>query len=379
MQIDRLSLTSFRNYQRLELELPRGVVLLHGDNAQGKSNLLEALHLLATSRSPRAGSDRELISWQAADQPMPYAQISAMVKRGGGYVALDLIATRNEGAVSKRFRVNNAPKRAAEAIGTLAVTHFAPTDIDLVSGSPANRRRFLDIMLSQVDKRYLRALQELDRVLKQRNALLRMIREGQARPAELAFWDEALVEHGAIVMEGRLRAVAALARRVETLHPTLAGRSERLDARYSTNAANGEPLAPGDAATALRSAIPGALQREIAQGVSLVGPHRDDIALQVDGVEAAAFGSRGQQRTAALSLKLAEADFIRAETGETPVLLLDDVLSELDSRRRRQVAAAARATQQVIMTATDLQDFEQGFLNDCAILVVQGGVIRRGA
>ena len=383
VRCEHLELRNFRNYARLELDLPAGVIVLQGENAQGKTNLLEALHIVATTRSSRGAPERDWIHWLAFEEPLPFARIGARVRRANSTVLVEVVAAVGENGtgVTKRMKINGALRRAVDVVGQVKVVLFSPQDIDLVAGGPAQRRRYLNIMNAQVDPKYLRALQLYERVILQRNSLLRLIRDRQARPDQLDYWDKQLAEHGAYVIDRRREALQLLNELIAEIHPALTADRERLVVSYRPNLGNDLPVEPLPPLAELPATILAAVQalrpREVAQGASLVGPHRDDFQLTTDGTDLTAFGSRGQQRTAALALKLAEAEFIRRRAGDQPVLLLDDVMSELDARRRRQVLAAIRSEQQVVITTTDLDDFEPTFLDHATILRVKAGRIER--
>jgi DNA replication and repair protein RecF len=390
VQCAQLSLVNFRNYVRLDLDLASEAVVVVGENAQGKSNLLEALYCLATTKSFRAGSDRELINWYAGGGDLAYARLGAQVVRRSGPLKLEVVVSegaRREGPgnapVSKRFKVNGLPKRAFDVIGLVTVVHFAPQDVDLVAGPPTNRRRYLDITIAQVDSRYVRALAHYGKVLLQRNHLLRRVRDRQARADQLAFWDAELVNSGAYVMLRRLETVARLARLGHESHRDLAAQRELLEIGYRSTVPAGSIDDGTDldarleaVAAVFREALAAALPRELQLGTSIVGPHRDDLTFQVDGRDVGAYGSRGQQRTVALALKVAEGAFIQESTGEWPILLLDDVMSELDEVRRGQVLGTVQPGQQVIMTATELTSIDPGFLERARVLRVQAGSIQ---
>jgi DNA replication and repair protein RecF len=391
VQCAQLSLVNFRDYVRLDLDLASEAVVVVGENAQGKSNLLEALYCLATTKSFRAGSDRELINWYAGGGDLAYARLGAQVIRRGGPLKLEVVVgegARREGPstppVSKRFKVNGLPKRAFDVIGLVTVVHFAPQDVELVAGPPTSRRRYLDITIAQVDSRYVRSLAHYGKVLLQRNHLLRRIRDRQARADQLGFWDGELVNAGSYVVMRRLETVARLARLGHDAHRDLAAQRELLEIGYrSTVPASDLPEGDLDArleavAASFREALTAALPREVQVGASIVGPHRDDLTFQVDGRDVGAFGSRGQQRTVALALKVAEGAFIRESTGEWPILLLDDVMSELDEVRRGQVLGSVQPGQQVIMTATELGGIDPAFLARARVLRVQAGAIQGG-
>jgi DNA replication and repair protein RecF len=395
--ITHLSLTNFRNYASLELDLPPHITVLQGDNAQGKSNLLEAIYILATSRSPRTTSDRELINWSALRDELSACRLVADVKKAKGKLHLeiaisskasgiqekDIFSWRRQQMVNaipaqKRIKINGVVRRAVDLIGQLNVVTFSVHDIDLVGGEPALRRRYLDITISQIDHQYLRSLQRYQRVLWQRNQLLRAIAENKSSPDELAFWDKELVQTGAYITVNRERTVAALDRLAQTIHDELSGEQGRLSLVYfrSIDREKGkEDSQIQEIADKFAQALNAVRNREIAQGASLIGPHRDDLRFLVNEVDAGIYGSRGQQRTIALALKLAEARLMQSKTGELPVLLLDDVLSELDAKRRHHLLDAAVKHEQVIITATDLDRFEPGFLKQATLFKVSQGRI----
>jgi DNA replication and repair protein RecF len=368
MHIEQLSLRDFRNYRHLDIAFPRGLLLFVGGNAQGKSNLLEAIYLLATTRSVRATTEGELVNWEASQQGPAVARLVGTARRHDGSVQVEVaIMTRPTGEqaaasrlpASKRLRVNGVVRRASETVGQMTAVLFTTQDIDLVGGAPSLRRRYLDITLSQVDPAYLRALQRYGKIVLQRNALLRRIQEGAAGLDQLSFWDEEMAQHGAYITSSRGRAVSSLSVLAREAHRALSGGEEDLSLAYQpqlSRAWDGERVAAAstdELAAALLQALAAGRQRDVAAGVSLTGPHRDDLLFLLNGVPAAAFASRGQQRTAALALRLAEAQFLLDRSGEHPVLLLDDVLSELDESRRAGVLAAASEFEQVLITSVD--------------------------
>jgi len=386
MRLTHLSLHNFRNYVRMELDLEPGVTVLYGDNAQGKTNLLEAIYYLATSRSPHAGADRELVNWLAAEQePLPYARLVGKVARSEAELTIEVTLTQqsNNGGRSadryrKQIRINGVAKRAMDLLGKLNAVLFLPEDIALVSGSPSGRRRYLDAMLCQIDPVYCRSLSRYNQVVTQRNALLRDLRERGGDPGQLLFWDDQLVEHGAYMVARRRVALVILDELACAIHSDLTAGSERLHLKYQPSVEIGEQEAVDMIATTFHSQLQVLRQREIPAGVTLAGPHRDEVRFLIDGIDAGTFGSRGQQRTATLALKLAEVDLMRWETSEYPVLLLDDVLSELDaSRRRFLVQWLADGPQQALLTTTDLEPIPQAFLQGCRLWSVQMGRLSR--
>ncbi|MEE8442362.1 MAG: DNA replication/repair protein RecF [Dehalococcoidia bacterium] len=358
MYLSRLSLTRYRNFEHLDLALPPGLVFILGDNAQGKTNLLEAAYLLAIAKSYRTNVERELIHWpaqkptgsieSASSQGSEQTIISGEVEQVGGRlrVIVGLRVTSQEGAggalVQKQIRVNGVATSAAGLVGQVNAVLFTNMDVELVQGSPAQRRRFLDILISQVDRAYLRTLQRYQRVLSQRNHLLRLIREHRSAPDELDFWDGELTKEGSLLVSRRDEVVRRLAPLAMQAGQRLAG-GEGLSVSF-------QPSVPaedlGDTLVRHREA-------EIKAGITLAGPHRDDVGVTIDGMPAGAYASRGQARTIALALRLAEAVFLREERHEEPVLLLDDVLSELDPQRRQRVLEEAASYQQALITAAE--------------------------
>lgn len=403
MYLQHLSLTHFRNYARLEVDLPARVNVLQGDNAQGKTNLLEAVYYLATTRSPLAASDRQLIHWDAEEEVIPFARAEATFMRGGHERSLEVtLAKEPQNAdepdvttLRRQIRVDGVPRRAIDAVGQLVVVLFLPDDIALVAGSPGTRRRYLDITLCQIDPVYCRSLSRYNRILSQRNALLKQVRERQASPQELTVWDEQLAALGAYVLSRRLWVVRCLAEREATIHPELTGGQESLALDYQDSLSErrtsgrrdavlprAEPGLP-EAAEAealegeLRRGLDAARREDIGRAVTTVGPHRDDVRFLINGVDATVYGSRGQQRTVALGLKLAEVQVMEEHTGEAPVLLLDDVVSELDRDRSRYLLRSVARAQQVLLTTTDLGFLGEVFLEASSLWRVERGTVER--
>ena len=420
MRCRHLSLTNFRTYGRLELDLPPGVSVLCGNNAQGKSNLLEALYMLATIKSFRTTSERELVSWHAgADER--FARVSAEIERQGNTSRLDIIlvepasgnaadpaAGARTRAIQKRVRLNRQPRRSLDVLGQFNCVLFTPADVELITGSPAQRRRYLDIMLCQVDPHYARVLSRYQRVLTQRNTLLRQLRDRRLPPDQLGYWTEQVVALGSELIVGRGQAVTTLNSSLADVHPRLVDDRSSLGIVYRSSVTDlPSALAEESGAVArtddVRSAVAAQFaaqldaqqERERRQGMTVVGPHRDDLAFTVDGMDLNRFGSRGQQRTAALAVKLAEAAVMEQRTGERPVLLLDDVLSELDPQRRLLLqeiltgdglpapptpSAGSRSgadrAGQVLLTTTELRPFTPAFLAAATVFHVANGALR---
>lgn len=389
LYLRQLALTNFRNYARLGLDLGPGVSVFCGENAQGKSNLLEAVHVLATSRSLRASVDRELVSWLALDSSSPFARLEARVGREGGELHVELLMRGPKGgpgvAVTdgnaahfvKTIKINGLPTRASQLVGQLNVVLFSPEDVALAAGPPAGRRRYLDITNSQVSPSYLRSLQRYNRVLVQRNNLLRQIRERRQSRDLLAPWDDEQVALGSVVLAQRLRMIEQINAVIGDRFRQLSGTQQVLEIAYQATSLSGpnHDVNGDDHVAAFRSRLAELAQRELDQAVSLIGPHRDDFAFRLDGVDLNTYGSRGQQRLAVLALKLAEAEFMQAETGERPILLLDDILSELDPLRRTFVLERVTGQGQTLITTTDLHDFSPTFLASAQAFEVAAGSV----
>jgi DNA replication and repair protein RecF len=388
MWIRHLSLTHFRNYHKQEIDLSKGLTLLLGDNAQGKSNLLEAAFLLATTRSERATTDADLIDWAALKAAQPVARVAAQIERSDGPLELEvMIAGRRSTSrtktwtASKRLRVNGIPRRSIDMVGQLTAVLFTTGDLDLISGPPAGRRRYLDVTLSQLDPLYFRARQHYDKVITQRNALLRRIQSGDAKQSELDFWDEELARDGALLIYQRALAVDGLAVHARAAHKKLSGGIEDVLIAYVPRLDGWDAKRVlkkhSDLADAIVDAHRAGRSRDIGSGLTLSGPHRDDLTFTLNGVAAASFASRGQQRTAALSLRLAEATFMAERKGDLPVVLLDDMLSELDEARRHAVLESLGDWDQLIMTSADADRFDEYLPRAAHVFRVRNGTIKK--
>ena len=404
MYLTHLALTNFRNYAQLELDLEPGVTVVQGGNACGKTSLLEAIFYLATARSTHAGSDRELIRWGASDDPLPHARVQAnVVKHADMRTQLEILVMPAEekkngvdsrkpnGRVSKRIKVNGAPKRAIDLLGELTAVLFLPEDLNLVFGSPSDRRRYLDITLAQIDPRYGRALSRYNQVVDQRNSLLREFRERAYNHAELAVWDRQLVEQGTYLTARRAETIDRYNVIVSDIHARLTDQGESLQLIYQPSVEFNGAIQPTGVkehriaviAQRFGQQIAALRDRELAAATTLIGPHRDEIRFLITRnhdempIDATTYASRGQGRTVALSLKLAEVALMRGETGEDPVLLLDDVMSELDSDRRVALAQVVIDSPQAIITTTDLGEFSQAFLDRARILSVCRGQVEK--
>ena len=402
MYLSRLHLEHFRNYRELDLCFNAPVTLVQGRNGQGKTNLLEAVYYLATSKSRHARMEREAVDRAAADEPIPYARIRGEVVRGEESTTLEILFTlRGDGLnYTKQVRVNGAPRRSMDLIGHLRAVLFLPEDLTLIAGSPSERRRYIDVALCQTDRGYCQALSRYQKVVTQRNSLLKQLQEqtdGPSASAQLAFWNEQLVDLGTQVLVRRHTYLAELAPIARRVHAELTQQQETLELLYLPSfntglysehsyqrlrdgeevAAEGLARMETDAATIsqrFRERLEGRRGVELKAGSSLYGPHRDELVFLVNGWNLRTYGSRGQQRTGALALKLAELQAMAEATGEKPILLLDDVMSELDAQRRAALLDALTDVRQGIVTTTDWGQFSADFQQGAQRLQIEAGV-----
>jgi DNA replication and repair protein RecF len=400
MYLSRLALINFRNYARLSLDMPRRIMVLQGANAQGKTNVLEAIYYLTAARSPYAGSDTQLVNWLAEQDDLPHARVEAELVRGNALTRIEITLTRDErnhGRYRKHIRINGVDKRVMDLIGVANIVLFMPQDISLVDGSPSGRRHYLDATLCQIDPRYCRALAQYGRVLEQRNGLLRQLRDRGGSPEQLWFWDDRLVEHGAQIIARRQQAILDLEALAQAIHRDLSGGRERLRLRYSPSFDPQHPQEddqqlrlgldlpppismPQDPETiqeAFRARLRSTQSEEIVRGITLSGPHRDDMLFLNGQIDLRTYGSRGQQRTAVLAIKLAEVALMARLTGEQPILLLDEVMSELDASRRQYLSQQLAQVEQSLVTTTDLDALTPDVLKRAALYSVSQGRLER--
>lgn len=360
MIIEAIELQDYRNYDSLSLRLNPGTNIFYGDNAQGKTNLLEAVFMASTSKSYRMSRDRDLIRFGAEE-----AHIKMTVRKRGVPYRIDLHLKKNK---TKGIAIDEVPiRKASELFGIANVVCFSPEDLSLIKDGPAMRRRFLDLELCQLDRLYLHDLTCYNRVLNQRNRLLRDILYKPSLQDTLSAWDKELTDYGGRIIEARARFIERLGRRTAELHSSLSGGRERLILSYEQSVSAAEF---GKKLTAIRAA-------ELRQHISLLGPHRDDIRFMINERDIRKFGSQGQQRTAALSLKLSEIELVRELLDDSPILLLDDVLSELDSKRQNYLLKTLRDTQNII-TCTGLDDFIENRFHIDALFRVEEGRVETG-
>jgi len=388
--LSRLAITNYRNLVSLDLELPPGVVVFFGSNAQGKTALLEAVYTMAIARSFRAENEREVVNFQAAARG-ELALVGGTIQSQGSqlqvYVGYQPMpgdqGEPGQGAsglnysVRKQIRVSRVRRTASELLGMVHAVLFSAEDIELVLGPPSGRRRFLDIISSQAEPMYVKSLQRYQKVVQQRNQLLRLVRDGRAGSEELEFWTGELVTEGAWLTWRRHQFLSRLGPLCDEKHRELSGPGGDFSLIYRASV----PVA--DTETGMeanfREALAAVEARERATATTAVGPHRDDFDLLIDGVDMGTFASRGQARTLALALKLAEAAYLATIRAEGPMVLLDDVLSEMDSARRRRVLEQASRYQQTLITTTDVELAHGFFAGDAAYFQVEAGVVTRSA
>lgn len=358
MLLRSLRLRNHRNYAQLDLIPGPGVNVFLGANGQGKTNLLEAVAMLALSTSPRSRRELELIGPVA-----PMSRIDAEVESAGLKAELAITLTLEGDRARRVIEVDGVRRRAFDLPGRFRVTLFWPDDLGLVKAGPELRRRFLNQMLVQVEPGYARALAGLKRVLEQRNSLLKQIAAGEQRGDVLEPWNLELIRLGGDVVAARSAAVLELQPDAAAYHAEIAG-GERLEISYQGP--------PDNLAEAVHNSLPDDLRR----GSTSIGPHHDDLRVLLGGQEARAYGSQGQQRTAVVSLKLAEAALVARRTGERPVLLLDDVLSELDAERRSALLSQVAGEGQVVITSVEAGPFPPGLLANAMVWTVDEGRIR---
>jgi DNA replication and repair protein RecF len=341
-RVKSLSIQAFRNFDELNLSLAPGINILYGDNAQGKTNLLEAIGLCATGRSARAGTDAELIRFgeQAA-----HVRLAFNKNETSG--TIDMCLKRENAGIRKYFSLDRLPIRKwHELLGRLLVVMFSPEDLKLIKAGPAERRAFMDAEMSQLSPLYFSRLREYNRSLKQRNHVLKAIQKNRASPAELEIWDEQLVKYGRRIMASREEFINRIGPLTRNIHAGITGGRESLTVAYRPGIKNA-----GD----YREVLTRGYARDIALGSTSYGVHKDDVLFEINAAHSRLYGSQGQQRTAALAVKLAEIELMRETAGTYPVLLLDDVLSELDEHRQKYLMEQIRPMQ-VILTCTGVED-----------------------
>ncbi len=386
MLLTHLSLTNYRNFARLDTDITPGITLLMGGNAQGKTSLLEAVYFLATFTAFSTGDDRQVVNFVAGKEDLAVARVVAEYQREGRSHRMEVrLIQERRGLMGERKRLrkevllDGVKHKVSTMLGRFNAVLFLPHMLQIIEGAPEIRRRHLDMTLSQVVPRYPQALSRYRKALTQRNALLKALAERSADVNQLAYWDAQLAEAGAYIVQARIRAIDELERLAVDVHQELSRGGEVLRLVYRPSY-DPLPQAENQYALPVETALNrthlsletiqerflerlAAVRRnDIARGVTTIGPHRDDLLFLANGINLGHYGSRGQVRTAMLSLKLAEVDWMHQHTGEWPILLLDEMLAELDPRRRSDLLARLLRSEQVFATTTDLAPFPENFL-----------------
>jgi DNA replication and repair protein RecF len=399
MYLTHLSLTNFRSFARLDMDIPRRVILLTGDNAQGKTSVLEAIYFMAAFTSFQTHTDRQLVNFIEARKTLAVGRLVAEYVRGPAKHRLEVrLVVEAVGATGQRLRkeilLDGVKRPLAEVIGHFNAVIFVPQMTQIIEGGPEARRRYLNLALAQSVPGYARQLNEYGEALTQRNALLKNLAERGGDQSQLDFWDESIARTGASIILRRIEAIQEIEKLAARLHNELTHASEVLRLHYQPAY---DPYLPGNGQIALALSTPvqrngldendirqgflEALQRgrseEIRRGVTVLGPHRDELRFLANGIDLSDFGSRGQVRTAMLALKLAEIEWMKTRTGQWPVLLLDEVLVELDGQRRQDLLACLDRVEQAVLTTTDLQSFAPDFIEKAEVWQVEGGEVRK--
>lgn len=355
MKIKSLKLKNFRNYDLLQVDFDEHTNIFYGDNAQGKTNVLESVYLTATSKSHRGTKDRDLIRFGAEE-----SHIETVVEKNNVEYKIDMHLKKNS---PKGIAINKIPiRRARELFGIINIVFFSPEDLNIIKNGPAERRRFLDLELSQLDKVYLSNLGNYNRVVNQRNKLLKEIHYQEGLAETLDVWDIQLVEYGNKIIERRNFFIDQINVIIKEIHYKLTGGKEELRLIYE----------PSIGKASLESELKRNRARDLRMKSTSVGPHRDDICFKVGELDIRKFGSQGQQRTAALSLKLSEIELVKTLIHDTPILLLDDVLSELDKHRQNYLLDSINDIQ-TLVTCTGVEEFVNHRFSINKIFHVQEG------
>ncbi|MCR4788839.1 MAG: DNA replication/repair protein RecF [Lachnospiraceae bacterium] len=358
MIIKSLNLVDFRNYEELNIEFDPGTNILYGDNAQGKTNILEAIYVAATTKSHKGSKDSEIINFNKSE-----AHIRVVLEKDDNENRIDmhLRSSKSKGIAIDGQKI----KKAADLLGLLNVVLFSPEDLNIIKNGPGERRRFADMELCQLDSFYLYNLNNYNKIINQRNKLLKDIYFNPNLRETLNIWDSQLISYGSKIIERRKSFADQISEIIKDYHYKLSGGRENIAVIYEPN------VSIEDYASKMESAQ----ERDVSAKITTIGPHRDDFSFTVNGVDIRRFGSQGQQRTAALSLKLSEIELVKKITKDTPVLLLDDVLSELDSNRQNYLLDSIGDVQTII-TCTGLDEFvNDNFKIDKTFKVAEGEAI----
>lgn len=410
MLLTHISLTNFRNFARLDLDIPGGPMLLVGSNAQGKTSLLEAIYFLATFVSFHATNDRQLINFFTAKENLAVARIVADFAYSDQRKSTDHLSRQNlnhrleirliqetngyggQPKLRKEVLLDGVKSKMGEAVGAFNAVLFLPQMMRVIEGSPEDRRRYLNLAMGQAVPNFAQYLTEYNRALSQRNALLKNLFERGGNLDQLDYWDSNLAEYGAQLIHQRIIAVRQIERLATRIHTELTRSTEILRLSYDPSfdplpapkaqfslpmdtVLDRSSLSVEDIQRGLINKLRELRQEELARGVTTIGPHRDELRFLANGIDLGIFGSRGQVRTAILSVKIAEVEWMKEITGEWPVLLLDEVLAELDPSRRSDLLSRLSKSEQSLLTTTDLDLFDQIFIQQAKIWKIQQGKV----
>ena len=370
MHLEQLSLKNYRNYEKLDIEFNDKVNVIIGENAQGKTNLMEAIYVLAFTKSHRTSHERELIQWEK-----DYAKIVGRIyKRNQSFPVEMIISSKG-----KKAKLNHLEqRRLSDFIGAVNVVMFAPEDLTLVKGSPQIRRRFIDMELGQIQPTYIYHLAQYQKIVKQRNHLLKQMQFQNQDRAMLEIMTEQLIEHAAIILEKRFIFIDWLENWAKEIHASISRGLEQLEIHYRSTIEVSEDTNKETIEDTYYRKFKEIQDKEVERGTTLIGPHRDDLAFHVNNKDVQTYGSQGQQRTAALSLKLAEIELIHKEVGEYPILLLDDVLSELDDYRQSHLLNTIQGKVQTFVSTTSVDGINHETLNKAELFRVTAGTVEKG-
>lgn len=359
MKIESLKLKNFRNYDLLSVDFDESTNIFYGDNAQGKTNILEAVYVSGTTKSHRGTKDKDLIRFGIDE-----SHIETVVEKNGIKYQIDMHLKKNS---PKGIAINKIPiKKASELFGIINIVFFSPEDLNIIKNGPGERRRFIDLELSQLDKVYLSNLSNYNRIVNQRNHLLKDIGYDEAKLQTLDIWDMQLILYGSKIIERRKAFIREINKIISGIHKKLTGNKETIQIIYE----------PSNGQLTLEQALNKNKQKDLKIKSTSVGPHRDDIAFMAGNIDIRKYGSQGQQRTAALSLKLAEIELVKQSINDTPVLLLDDVLSELDKHRQNYLLDSIHDIQTLI-TCTGVDEFVNHRFSVNKVFYVENGQVAK--
>ena len=339
MIIKSIELNNFRNYEHIKIDLSEGINIIYGENAVGKTNILESAYMSGTTKSHKGSKDKECIKIGCEE-----AHIKTVVDKNNKEYTIDIHLKKNK---TKGIAVNKIPlKKASDIFGILNIVVFSPEDLNIIKEGPSERRRFIDSELCQIDKIYLNDLKKYNKIIDQRNSLLKSMYEKKDNISTLDVWDEQLINYGKKIILRRYEFIDDIKKEVRNIHSKISGYKEEIDIDYE----------PDVLTDNYEKELKNSRDKDIRTGYTNIGPHKDDIKIIVNGIDIRKYGSQGQQRTCALSLKLSEISLMERKTGEKPVLLMDDVLSELD-RNRQEYLLDSMYENQTVITCTGIDEF----------------------